>query len=344
MITTYDFIDSNRRKTIFLVCLFPITLIFMLYFSFFVIHVITQLHFTIPIKLASAHIDITSSLFATLKEVHNSVYPLIPIIFIVSIVWTIIAFYFGQNFIMSFADARPADTVQDSEIIRLVENIAITAGLPMPQVHIMDDDNLNAFATGMDPQNAHIVLTTGIIECLTKSELEGVIAHEMAHINNRDTRIMMIIILLIGFFTFAGSFIVRIGFSTGGRRRRRNSDNGLNFLIILGIILYIYGIIVAPLIRLAISRRREYQADAKAALITRNPQGLISALKKISGNSEIESFQQKGKEILSPMCIANPLEEESSLFTFLSNITSTHPPIGKRIAALEVMDGTEANY
>jgi len=341
MITTYDFIDSNRRKTILLVCLFPISLIFMLYFSFFVIHVITQLHFTIPLKVASSHININSSLLAILKEVHNSVYPLIPIIFISSIIWTIISFYFGQNFIMSFANARPADTVQDKEIIRLVENIAITAGLPMPQVHIMDDDNLNAFATGRNPQNAHIVLTTGIIECLTKSELEGVIAHEMAHINNRDTRIMMIIILLIGFFTFAGSLIVRLGFSTGGRRRGRK-DNGAGIIIILGIILYLYGVIVAPLIRLAISRRREYQADAKAALITRNPQGLISALKKISGHSAIRSFQ--GKEIMSPMCIENPLSNEPSFFGFLSDITSTHPPIEKRIAALEVMDGIKINY
>lgn len=333
MITTYDFIDDNRRKTIFLVCLFPISLIAMLYFSFFIIAVISS-HYTYP-NLAP---------FVIFKDIHYSYYPLVIIIFLFSIVWTIISFYSGQNFIMSFANARPADSVRDKEIIRLVENVAITAGLPMPQVHIMYDNSLNAFATGRDPQNAHIVLTTGIIDKLEKSELEGVIAHEMAHINNRDTRLMMIIILLIGFFTFAGSFILRIGIGFGngnGRSSKNSGGKGALILFVIGIVLYIYGIIVAPLIRLAVSRRREYQADAKAALITRNPQGLISALKKISGHSAIRNF--KGKEIMSPMCIGNPLTNEPSLFAFLSNITSTHPPIEKRIAALEVMDGIKVN-
>jgi len=333
MITTYDFIEDNRRKTILLVCLFPISLIFMLYFSFFIIAVISS-NYTYP--------DL--DLFVIFKNIHHSYYPLVLIIFLFSIIWTIISFYSGQNFIISFANARPADTIQDKEIIRLVENIAITAGLPMPQVHIMYDNSLNAFATGRDPQNAHIVLTTGIIDKLEKSELEGVIAHEMAHINNRDTRLMMIIILLIGFFTFAGSFILRmgIGMSGNGNRRNKNSGKGAGILFIIGLVLYVYGIIVAPLIRLAISRRREYQADAKAALITRNPQGLISALQKISGHSAIRSFQ--GKEIMSPMCIENPLSNEPSFFGFLSGITSTHPPIEKRIAALEVMDGIKINY
>ena len=348
MITTYDFIDDNRRKTILLVCLFPISLIAMLYFSFFIIAFIYSSFFyssvVAPINYSSSAVNANLPLIEIFKDLHNSYYPLIIIIFLFSIIWTIISFYSGQKFIMSFANARPADTIQDKEIIRLVENIAITAGLPMPQVHIMYDNSLHAFATGRDPNNAHIVLTTGIIDKLEKSELEGVIAHEMAHINNRDTRLMMILILLIGFFTFVGSFIIRLGFGSSNRRSSRNSkgSGGALILIVIGIVLYVYGIIVAPLIRLAISRRREYQADAKAALITRNPQGLISALRKISGHSAIRSFQ--GKEIMSPMCIGNPLTNESSLFGFLSDITSTHPPIEKRIAALEVMDGIKVNY
>lgn len=258
------------------------------------------------------------------------------VIIVLSSIWTLISFYSGHNFILSSANSRQADQTKDKEVIRLVENTAITAGLPMPQVYIMDTPALNAFATGRNPENAYIVLTTGIIEKLEKSELEGVIAHEMAHIGNSDTKLMMIIILVIGFFTLAGSLLMRVSV-----RGRGGKNKGALIFLVVGLILYIYGTLIAPIIRLAVSRRREYQADATGALITRNPQGLISALRKISSNPRVESFD--GKEIMSAMCIANPLREGINIFDSLHGLFSTHPPVSERIKALEQMDGISAD-
>ena len=183
-----------------------------------------------------------------------------------------------------------------------------------------------------------------MIEKLDKSEIEAVIAHEVAHIIHQDTKLMMIVTLLIGFFTYVGYIIIR---SLGrGRSSRRSSGSGkggggilIVFLIGLAFLVYVY--VVAPLIRLAVSRAREFQADAKSALLTRNPQALISALQKIDKYPIVNALngQFSNNELVSPMCIENPLKKKVSLFDALSNLSSTHPSIERRITALQVMDG-----
>lgn len=324
MKTTYDFIDENRRKTILLILLFPISLAIITYISLFVFVLFSK-------GQASSGQPMTA--VSALSEVSGIYLGVFAVVIVISALWTLISFYMGHDFILSSANSKQADPEEHKEIIRLVENISITAGLPMPKVYIMNDSSLNAFATGRNPDNSYVVLTSGIIEKLEKQELETVIAHEMAHIGNRDTRLMMIIILVIGFFTFVGGLLLRSSF----RGRSGKNNKGAIILVLIGLVLYLYGTIVAPLIRLAISRRREFQADATAALITRNPQGLISALKKISSNPRVASFDKN--ELMAPMCIASPLRIQISLFNSLSGLFSTHPPIEKRIEALQTMDG-----
>ena len=325
MKTTYDFIDENKRKTILLILLFPISLAIITYISLFVFVLFSK---------GQTSLGQPMTAISALSEVRGIYLGIFAVVIVISSLWTLISFYLGHNFILSSANSKQADPEEHKEIIRLVENISITAGLPMPKIYIMNDSSLNAFATGRNPNNSYVVLTSGIIERLEKPELETVIAHEMAHIGNRDTRLMMIIILVIGFFTFVGGLLLRSSF----RSRGGKNNKGAIVLVLIGLVLYLYGTIVAPLIRLAISRRREFQADATAALITRNPQGLISALKKISSNPRVASFDKN--ELMAPMCIESPLRIKISLFNSLSGLFSTHPPIEKRIEALQTMDGT----
>ncbi len=321
MKTTYDFIDSNTRKTILLIALFPlslavITYVSMLLFSYF--YMAEQKYELVSVKSVFNYAD-------------AYFFYVFGIVLIFSALWTLISYYSGHKFILSSLNSRQADPDKDKEIIRIVENIAITAGIPAPKTYIIEDSALNAFATGRNPQNSYIALTSGLIGKLDKTELEGVIAHETAHIENSDTKLMLIIILVIGFFTLVGNLLMRMPSRGKGRNK------GAVIIFIIGLILYLYGTVIAPLIRLAISRRREYQADATAALLTRNPQGLISALKKITQNPRVEAFQ--GKESMSHMCIENPLRENINLFDSLAGIFSTHPPVADRIKALEEMDG-----
>jgi len=321
MKTTYDFIDENKRKTFLLILLFPVSLAIITYVSLFVF-----VFFSGGGSLPQT--DITAS--SAFAEINDFYLQVLAFVILFSFLWTLLSFYSGHDFLLSAAHSLPADPQRHKEIIRLAENIAITAGLPMPSVYIIDDPSLNAFATGRDPNHSYIALTSGLIEKLDKSELESVIAHEMAHIGNRDTRLMMIIILVIGFFTFAGGFLLRL-------RLRGKNNKGAVVLMIIGLILYLYGTVIAPLIRLAVSRRREFQADATAALITRNPQGLISALKKISSNPRVASLSTN--ELMAPMCIASPLRKQITFFNSISGLFSTHPPIEKRIQVLQTMDG-----
>ncbi len=252
---------------------------------------------------------------------------------ILASIWMAVSYFTGDHILLNSADAIPISRQDQPEIYRLVENLCIARGLPLPRLYIMDDESLNAFATGRDPQHASLALTKGIVQKLDRAELEGVISHELAHIENRDIRLMLITVAGISFFTFAGEFCFRIAFST--RRSRNNKGNGALLFIILGIIFWVYGLLFAPLIRLAISRKREYLADATGALMTRNPQALANALRKISQDSRVEALDKRAS--MAAMCIENPLEKQN-LFSWWSGITATHPPIEKRIAALEEMD------
>lgn len=248
-------------------------------------------------------------------------------------IWIAVSYFTGDKLLLNSADAIPVTRQDQPEIYRLVENLCMSRGLPLPRIYIMDDESLNAFATGRDPQHASVALTKGIVKKLERAELEGVIAHELSHIENRDIRLMLITVAGISFFTFAGELCFRLGMAS--RYSRSNKTSGAGLFLVLGVICWLYGLVFAPLIRLAVSRQREYLADATGALMTRNPQALANALRKISSDSRVEALDKRAS--MAAMCIENPLEKQN-LFSAFSGLMATHPPIEKRIAALEEMN------
>jgi heat shock protein HtpX len=251
-----------------------------------------------------------------------------------SLFMNVISYWYSDSIVLSISNAQPID-INNSEgkrIYRLLENLAITAGLPTPKLYIINDTAMNAFATGRNPEHSAIALTTGIISRLEQSELEGVIAHELSHIGNRDTLIQTISVVLVGLVALLADWFLRISFWRGAGGRSDNNDNG-QLGIILGVIAIVLAIlapIFVQLLHLAISRKREYLADASGALLTRYPEGLASALDKISNDTEPLEVANRATAHL---FIANPLKGVGAKDFF-----STHPPINKRIAALRGMD------
>jgi len=313
-----------------LMALFPVSLVVLVYLAIILFSFITSSggghHY--------GHVYVSPLTTANLAAMR-----VLPVISAIAILWLIISYFFGQKFILSGTGAVELTRENAQDIIRIVENLAITAGLPMPKVYAINDEALNAFATGRDPEHSYVVLTKGIINKLEKPELEGVIAHELSHIRNRDIRLMLIMILCISFATVVAELLLRFALLSRGGGNSKNRGNQQLFLFILAMVFYLYGYLVAPLIKLAVSRTREFQADASAALMTRNPQGLIGALKKISGNSMVDKL--KDKQTMAAMCIVTPLspEKQNSFFSKISGLFATHPPIEERIKALMTMDG-----
>jgi heat shock protein HtpX len=237
----------------------------------------------------------------------------------------IIAYWKSDSIALASARAIPAEGSEFAELHRIVENLAITAGLPKPRVYIIHDQAPNAFATGRDPKNAAIAVTTGLLGMMEKSELEGVIAHELAHIGNRDILIATVVVVLVGLLAMVSDFFIRSMF-WGRDRDDREGGNGL--ILALGVISIIIAPIVATLVQLAISRKREFLADASGALLTRYPEGLANALKKI------ENYSRPVQHVSSAtahLFIANPFGKTGS---FLNKLFATHPPVDERVEAL----------
>ncbi|KPJ85544.1 heat-shock protein HtpX [Parcubacteria bacterium SG8_24] len=243
---------------------------------------------------------------------------------IYSTVMALVSYYTGDRVALAVSGARQVTEKENPYLVRMVDNLCISIGLPAPKVHIIDDPAINAFATGRDPQHASIAVTTGAIKKLENEELEGVLAHELSHVRNYDIRVMTLVVVLVGIITVIGDIFFRLSFH-GSRRRRE----GGGALAVIGLILIVLAPLIAQLIKLAISRKREYLADASAALMTRFPEGLARALEKI----RLES-----RPLLRPsaatahLFIANPFQKK-----FLANLLSTHPPVEDRITALRKM-------
>ncbi len=235
----------------------------------------------------------------------------------------LISFFAGDKIALSMAGARQISQKDNPYVWRLVENLTITAGLPMPKVYIINDESMNAFATGRDPKNSSIAFTTGIISNLENEELEGVIAHELSHVKNYDIRLMMVVIVCVGIVTLLADWMMRSFLW----RRSDNDNNNNNPLMIIGIVLGLLSPIFVRLIQLAISRRREFLADASGALLTRYPEGLARALEKISAQKQP---LRRVNKATAHLYIANPFKNSQNLF-------STHPPIAERIKALRAM-------
>lgn len=245
---------------------------------------------------------------------------IIAIIF--SIFYVTINFYNSDKIALSSVGAKEADREKYKQYYDVVESLIIASGLPMPKLYIMNSPQINAFASGRDPKHAVICVTQGAIDKLDKRELEGVLAHELSHVANFDIRYMTLATVMVGIISIISEIFLRsLWFQSGGDNNRKNGG----IFIIIGIVLAIIAPIIVYFVQLAISRRREYTADASAVKFTRYPHGLIEALKKIQNENEPE---KKVTKAIAPLFFSNPLR---------SNLTSTHPPIEKRIEILERM-------
>lgn len=249
---------------------------------------------------------------------------------IFSVLMSFGSYWWSDKIVLGMSGAKEITHDNAREVFHLVENLCITAGLPMPKIYIIEDSAPNAFATGRDPEHGVICFTTGILSKLEKSELEGVIAHELSHIGNRDILLSTVVVVLVGFVTLLADWFRHWAFWGG----KSNDDNGAGqfriFLMIAAIILSILAPFAAMLMQLAISRKREFLADASGALLTRHPEGLARALEKISADSEpLEAANRATAHLY----ISNPFKGKK-----MSKLFMTHPPIEERVAKLRGLD------
>jgi heat shock protein HtpX len=247
----------------------------------------------------------------------------------ISLLITFITFYSGDKMLLSISHVRPVDRKENPYLANVVEGLAIAAGVPTPKAYIIEDSAPNAFATGRDPKNSSIAVTTGLLEKMNRLELEGVIGHEMSHIKNYDIRYAMLVAILVGTVALVSDWMRRSFFFRGRRNRRGGAGGGI--ITVIALLLAILAPIIAQLIRLAISRQREYLADANGALLTRYPEGLASALEKISKDTEPLGVANKATAHL---YIINPLLDHRGK---LNDLFSTHPPVEERIRRLRAM-------
>lgn len=289
----YSEIESNKRKTVALIAVFMVLIGGLAYFG--------GLYFG----------DFTITIGALIG----------------ASIYAIISYFASARMALAFNGAHEIQKSDNPRLYRIVENLAITEGLPTPKIHIIDDPAMNAFATGRDPKHAHVAITTGLLDRLEDSELEGVMAHELGHVKNYDIRVSMVVFGLVAVISIMADILLRVSIF-GGDRRDREGSNGV--LAVAGIVAMILAPLIAVLIQSAISRKREYLADATGALTTRYPEGLASALEKLKTGSTATRRQNTSTAHL---FFANPLKGKG-----LSSLFSTHPPIDDRIAKLRDMD------
>jgi len=300
MATLYTHIDSNNRKT------------WILFTSFLIVII---------------------GLGWAFSYYFNSYYILIGAV-VFSFFMSFFSYWYSDKIVIAVSKAKPLAKEHNPELYNIVENLCIAAGLPMPRIYVIHESALNAFATGRNKEKAIIAITTGLLEKLNRSELEGVIAHELSHIGNKDMLLQTVVVVLVGTVVMLSDFFLRWTL-WGGKGRRSNSRGGGQaqlILTIVGLILIILSPIIAKLIQLAISRKREFLADATGALISRYPEGLASALEKISQDSTPLRVANKA---MAHLYIANPLKGKQA--KGLSKLFMTHPPVQERIRRLRKM-------
>ncbi|PIR03182.1 MAG: zinc metalloprotease HtpX [Candidatus Magasanikbacteria bacterium CG11_big_fil_rev_8_21_14_0_20_43_7] len=292
----YSQIDSNKRKTIILITIF---------------------------------IAIITGIGYFLAEYMDYGYGAMGVAVGISLLMTLVSYFQGDKIALASTGAKQIAQKDNPYVYRMVENLCITAGIPVPKIHIIPSPALNAFATGRDPEHASIAFTSGIIEALENEELEGVAAHELSHVKNYDIRVMTIVVVLVGAIALISDMFFRMHFFGGGRRSNNDSGKAGGIIMIVGIVLLILSPIIAELIKLAISRKREYLADASGALLTRYPEGLARALEKISASS---ATLPHASAATAHLFISNPFKKGS-----VSGLFSTHPPMKDRVEKLRGM-------
>ena len=302
MSTVYTEIGANKRKTVLLVGSFLVLIIGLS----FVLGQVYQIQWLLPVAVVLAFVQAIS------------------------------AYYFSDRLALAVSAAKPTPrTGAFVELHRIVENLAITAGLPKPKLYVITDSAPNAFATGRDPKHSSIAVTTGLVDKLKKSELEAVLAHEFSHIGNYDIRVMTIVVVLVGIVALISDFFLRMTF-WGARHRGERSGSQLDAIVaIIAIVFAIISPIIATLIQLAVSRKREFLADVSGSLLTRDPLSLASALEKIAKDPEPLEVANRATAHL---YIENPLKgHEGRAIGFFANLFSTHPPVKERIRLLREM-------
>ncbi len=292
----YSQIDSNKRKTVILIGIF---------------------------------LALITGLGVLLNELYGYGYGVVVICVAISSLMSIFSYYASDKIALASSGAKRITREENPYLYRMVENLCLSQGMPLPKIHIIQSPALNAFATGRDPEHASIAFTTGIISALENEELEGVIAHELSHVKNYDIRVMTVVVVLVGAIGLLADFVFRGRFLFGGGDGERRG--GHPALAIIGIVALIISPIVAELIKLAISRKREYLADASGSLMTRYPEGLARALEKIGGS---DVPLQGANSATAHLFISNPLKGKS-----IASLFSTHPPIQERVKRLRGING-----
>ncbi|PJE57829.1 MAG: zinc metalloprotease HtpX [Candidatus Portnoybacteria bacterium CG10_big_fil_rev_8_21_14_0_10_36_7] len=292
----YNQIDANKRKTWFLIIIFIVVISLLGYFLGYI------------------------------TEAGNGI---LVMAIVISIIMSLFGYFSGDKVALLTAGAKQITETENPYVYRMVENLCITAGMPTPKIHIIEDDAINAFATGRDPKHASVAITTGAIQKLENEELEGVMAHELSHIKNYDIRLMTIVIILVGIIALISDIFLRMTFFGGGKRD--NNKGGHPIMLIIGIALIILSPIIAQLIKFAVSRKREYLADASGSLLTRYPEGLARALEKIKNDHAV---LKRANNATAHLYISNPFLGTKK---FLANAFATHPPLADRINQLRGM-------
>ncbi len=285
--------------------------------------------------LVSVFIMVIGALGAAIGFIYNNVYFGIGLAVVFSLAYSAIMFFSGDQMLLGISGAKPVTKQEHPHLYHTLEGLAIAGGIPVPKAYVIDDTAMNAFATGRDPKHASITATTGLLKALNRQELEGVIAHEMSHVKNYDIRFMMLTAVLVGVVVLLGDFLLRTFLWGGGRHRGNDSRSSSQLqiiLIIAGIALAALAPLIGELIKLAISRRREFTADASAAVLTRYPPGLAAALKKIANDPD--PLVDRANRSTAHLFISTPFRKKRG---FATSLFSTHPPIEERIKRLEEM-------
>lgn len=283
------------------------------------------------IVIISLFIILIGILGAIIGLLYNSIYFGIILAIIFASFYSLIAYKSGQSMVLKMTGAKPVTKNEYPHLFHAVEGLALAAGMPSPKAYVIDDSALNAFATGRNPENSAIVVTTGLLKKMNRQELEGVVAHEMSHIKNYDIRVMLLTAVLVGIAVLLSDFLLR-SFLFGGRKDRKDSGRIGLFLIAIGLVLAILTPLIGELIKLAVSRKREYLADASGAALTRYPPGLASALEKI--REDPDPLVDDANKATAHLFISTPFRSKKG---FLVRLFQTHPPIEDRIKRLKEM-------
>lgn len=298
--TTYNQIDSNKRRSVVLMM--------------FCIALLIGLGYVYSVAMGD--------------ETYSGIW----IAVVISLFSTLISYFQGDKIALWSSGARPITEEENKYVYRLVENLCITSGLPVPKIYIMDDPSINAFATGRKPELASIAITTGAIQKLENEELEGVLAHELSHIQNYDIRFMTLLAVMVGAIVIMADIFLRARFFFGGRRSDNQGGGQVAAVfMLLGIVLAILSPLIAELIKLAVSRKREYLADASGSLLTRYPEGLAKALEKIAADS---APMTRPPHATAHLFFSNPFRGRH-----FQKLFSTHPPLEDRVKKLREMGG-----